>query len=162
MKNSKNSKKKSRCFNGAPNTSFLSSEHHASVLDPAGFISVDEHLRVVGRESEGWFALGDASSAPGVKLGYLARAQASTVAANIKASIKAAKQDNNASASLPPPSKWSANNGFEMMLVTLGRGNGTGHLGKWARFPGFAVAAIKGRDLFVGKTRAGLGVAPSA
>ena len=45
-----------------------------------------------------------------------------------------------------------------MLLVTLGRGSGTGHLGRWVRFPGVVVAAIKGRDLFVGKTRAGLGV----
>lgn len=154
-----NKKKLSRCFNGAPNTSFLSSS--ADVLDPAGFIRVDEHLRVVGKEAEGWFALGDASSAPGVKLGYLARAQAATVAANVKAAIAAAKKDGNkpASASPPPPSKWTPNNGLEMMLVTLGKGGGTGHLGKWLRFPGLAVAAIKGRDLFVGKTRAGLGVA---
>jgi len=45
------------------------------------------------------------------------------------------------------------------MLVTLGRGSGAGHLGRWVRLPGPAVAAVKGRDLFVGKTRAGLGVA---
>ena len=152
-----------RCFNGAPNTSFLSD---SSVVDAAGFVQVDEHLRVLGREAEGWFALGDASSAPGVKLGYLARAQASTVAANIRAAIKGAKAEEEggggpspSSLSAPLPSKWAPNNGLEMMLVTLGRGGGTGHLGKWLRFPGLAVAAIKGRDLFVGKTRAGLGVA---
>ena len=146
----------SRCFNGAPNTAFISSSSdNPSLLDAAGFIRVDEHLRVVGKEDQGWFALGDASSAPGVKLGYLARAQASTVASNIKAVMKAAKEKSTA----PNLSKWSANNGLEMMLVTLGKGSGTGHLGKWVRFPGVAVAAIKGRDLFVGKTRAGLGVA---
>lgn len=149
------------CFNGAPNTSFLSSSSSSDVLDPAGFIRVDEHLRVVGKEAEGWFALGDASSAPGVKLGYLARAQAATVAANVKAAIANAKKEegNPSASSLPPPSKWTPNNGLEMMLVTLGKGSGTGHLGRWLRFPGLAVAAIKGRDLFVGKTRAGLGVA---
>ena len=112
---------------------------------------------MVGKEDQGWFALGDASSAPGVKLGYLARAQASTVASNIKAAVKAAKEQQSTAAS--SLSKWSANNGLEMMLVTLGKGSGTGHLGRWVRFPGIAVAAIKGRDLFVGKTRAGLGVA---
>ena len=160
IKKKKKKKKKYRCFNGAPNTSFLSSSSPA-VLDAAGFIKVDEHLRVLGKEAEGWFALGDASAAPGVKLGYLARAQAATVAANIRAAIKAAKEKEagNKPSSALPPSKWTPNNGFEMMLVTLGKGSGTGHLGRWVRFPGLAVAAIKGRDLFVGKTRAGLGVA---
>jgi len=80
------------------------------------------------------------------------------VASNIKAAIGAAKGGRGAPAPAPP-ARWSANNGLEVMLVTLGRGSGAGHLGRWVRLPGLAVAAIKGRDLFVGKTRAGLGVA---
>ena len=79
------------------------------------------------------------------------------MAANIRAAIKGAKAEEEggggpspSSLSAPLPSKWAPNNGLEMMLVTLGRGGGTGHLGKWLRFPGLAVAAIKGRDLFVG------------
>ena len=147
------------CHASPPHTAWLP----AGVLDGSGFIKVDPHLRVQGSvPAPGrWFALGDACDAPGVKLGYLTRQQADVVAANVVAAVAAADGGEAAAAS-PLPATWAANGGGpEVMLVTLGRGAGTGHIGAWVRLPSLAVWLIKARDLFVGKTRAGVG-APAA
>lgn len=149
-----------RCHAAAPHTGWLP----AGVLNEGGFIRVDEHLAVLGPvPAPGrWFALGDACDAPGVKLGYLTRQQADVVAANIKAAAAAAAGADKKAVSTPLPAAWAANGGRpELMLVTLGRGAGTGHVGPWITLPSLAVWAIKARDLFVGKTRAGVG-APAA
>ena len=147
------------CHASPPHTAWLP----AGVLDGGGFIRVDPHLRVQGSlPAPGrWFALGDACNAPGIKLGYLTRQQADVVAANVVAAASAA-DDGMAAPPAPLPATWAANGGGpEVMLVTLGRGAGTGHVGPWIRLPSLAVWLIKARDLFVGKTRAGVG-APAA
>ena len=141
------------CYAGAPNTGFLRGGPGDACLDGAGFIRVDAALAVVAAPAS-WYALGDACDAPGVKLGYLARGQAGVVVANVKAAARGAPASN--------PSTWAPNGGRpEMMLVTLGRAAGAGHLGAWVRFPSLAVWALKSRDLFVGKTRAWIGAPPA-
>ena len=77
------------------------------------------------------------------------------MAANIRALAAAGGP---AAAPPPPlPKAWTPNNGLEMMLLTLGRHGGTAHVGQWVTLPSFLVAKIKSRDMFIGKTRAGLG-----
>lgn len=139
------------CHAAAPHTAWLAD---AGVLDGGGFIKVDAHLAVVGGPAPGrWFALGDACDAPGVKLGYLTRQQAGVVARNVRAA---------AGGGAPTAAAWAANGGKpEIMLVTLGRGAGTGHVGGWITLPSAAVWLIKARDLFVGKTRAWVGAPPA-
>ena len=152
------------CVPGAPNTAFLaeagagSESPSTSILDPAGFIRVDSHLRVSGTST--WFALGDAAAIPGVKLGYLTRGQAGVVVANLRA-LESAGGHFAARPDTPLPKAWTTNGGLEMMLVTLGPHAGTAHVGNWVTLPSFAVAAMKSRDLFVGKTRRGVGAPPA-
>jgi apoptosis-inducing factor 2 len=165
------------CVPGPPNTAFLDGPAVAAaaaggggqagssllpppttLLDGAGAIVVDAHLRVKG--SPTWFALGDAAAIPGVKLGYLARGQAAVVVANIKA-LEAGGGPRAARPDTPLPSAWKPNGGIEMMFVTLGPAAGTAHVGSWITLPSALVAAIKSRDLFVGKARRGVGAPPA-
>ena len=162
------------CVPGSPNTGFLAAGRPdgggegtqgaprppplASALDGAGFIRVDAHLRVRGRAT--WFALGDAAAIPGVKLGYLTRGQAGVVVANIKA-LEAGGGALAARPDAPLPKSWAANGGLEMMFVTLGPSAGAAHVGAWISLPSMVVAGIKSRDLFVGKTRKGVGAPPA-
>lgn len=159
------------CVPGAPNTAFLagaagassssgssSADGTPSPLDEAGFIRVDANLRVPGRAT--WFALGDAAAIPGVKLGYLTRGQAGVVVANIRA-LEAGGGPLAARPDTPLPKAWTPNGGLEMMFITLGPAAGAAHVGPWIRLPSAVVAAIKGRDLFVGKARSGVGAPPA-
>ena len=151
------------CVPGAPNTAFLAAAAGGEratppALDPAGFVRVDSHLRVAGRAT--WFALGDAAAIPGVKLGYLTRGQAGVVVANIRA-LEAAGGCLAARPDTPLARAWTPNGGLEMMFVTLGPAAGTAHVGRWITLPSMVVAGIKSGDLFVGKTRRGLGAPPA-
>lgn len=152
------------CVPGSPNTGFLSGaggssgKNGAPAVNPSGFISVDAHLRVPGTST--WFALGDAAAIPGVKLGYLTRGQAGVVVGNIKA-LEAAGGALAARPDSPLPKSWTPNGGLEMMFVTLGPSAGTAHVGSWISLPSVVVAGIKSRDLFIGKTRKGVGAPPA-
>mmetsp|Transcript_24199 Transcript_24199/g.52882 ORF Transcript_24199/g.52882 Transcript_24199/m.52882 type:complete len:364 (+) Transcript_24199:91-1182(+) len=129
-------------FGSKPNTEWLRSTSLSSILDDKGFVKVDPSLRVQGHKN--LFAIGDITDVKEVKLGYLAQLHAELTAKNITALIKkgdTAKLD-----------AWKPNNGTEAMFVSLGSGAGVGHMGG-CTCPGFMVANIKAKDLFVSMTR---------
>lgn len=68
------------CVGQRSNTGLMQA-HFAGSLTERGLIQVDEYLRV--QDTENIFALGDSSTAPGLKLGYLADAQGALLAKNI-------------------------------------------------------------------------------
>ena len=76
--------------------------------------------------------------------------QAHLLAANLKDSFNKGKTD-----AWKP---WKRDGGMSAMLVSLGPHAGTGHVA-CVPLPSWAVARIKGSDLFVGKTRKDIGLA---
>lgn len=133
-----------RCLGGRPNTGFLQG---LGILDTQGAIKVNDKLQVVGHSN--MFAVGDATDVKETKVGYLAGEHGKLVAANIQAA-RAGK----------PLKAWKPNGGMPVMLVSLGRKAGTGHIasvnltGCLAWLP----AMMKSGDLFTGKTKQDLGI----
>ncbi|GIL73417.1 hypothetical protein Vretimale_17578 [Volvox reticuliferus] len=137
------------CAGAKPNTAYLG-EDLAAVRDDKGLIKVLPTLQV--EDHPNIFALGDCNNVPEEKKGFLAMKQAELAAASIKALIKASK-----SGKPPKLGVWTPNMGMEMLLVTLGRSDGVCRMGG-SVFTGFLPAWLKGKDLFIGKTRAQLRV----
>ncbi|KAJ8551614.1 hypothetical protein K7X08_021629 [Anisodus acutangulus] len=117
-------------------------------LDSRGRLMVDSNLRIKGHSNI--FAIGDITDVPELKQGYLAQEHAKVAAKNIMSLIKGV-EDHHKLAVYKPATKALA-------LVSLGR-KGV------AQFPCLSIAGrvpgmVKSRDLFVGKTRKGLGLQP--
>ncbi|KAJ8526341.1 hypothetical protein K7X08_028818 [Anisodus acutangulus] len=118
-------------------------------LDSRGRLMVDSNLRIKGHSNI--FAIGDITDIPELKQGYLAQEHAKVAAKNIMLLIKGVENDHKF-AVYKPATKALA-------LVSLGRKEGV------AQFPCLSIAGripgmIKSGDLFVGKTRKGLGLQP--
>ncbi|XP_059307783.1 uncharacterized protein LOC132059244 [Lycium ferocissimum] len=118
-------------------------------LDSRGRLMVDSNLRIKGHNNI--FATGDITDIPELKQGYLAQEHAKVAAKNITLLIKGAEDDHKL-AVYKPATKALA-------LVSLGRKDAV------AQFPCLSIAGrvpgmIKSGDLFVGKTRKGLGLQP--
>ncbi|GIL49748.1 hypothetical protein Vafri_6045 [Volvox africanus] len=137
------------CAGAKPNTAYLG-EDLAAVRDERSLIKVLPTLQVENHLNI--FALGDCNNVPEEKKGFLAMKQAELAAASIKALIKAGTGGKS-----PKLGVWTPNMGMEMILVSLGRRDGVCRMGG-SVFTGFLPAWIKGKDLFVGKTRAQLRV----
>ncbi|KAK4359888.1 hypothetical protein RND71_022117 [Anisodus tanguticus] len=117
-------------------------------LDSRGRIMVDSNLRIKGHSNI--FAIGDITDVPELKQGYLAQEHTKVAAKNITSLIKGV-EDHHKLAVYKPATKALA-------LVSLGR-KGV------AQFPCLSIVGcvpgmIKSGDLFVGKTRKGLGLQP--
>ncbi|KAG5575027.1 hypothetical protein H5410_055161 [Solanum commersonii] len=118
-------------------------------LDSRGRVMVDSNLRIKGRNNI--FAIGDITDVSELKQGYLAQEHAKVVAKNITTLIKGVEDDHKL-AVYKPATKALA-------IVSLGRKDAV------AQFPCLSIAGrvpgmIKSGDLFVGKTRKGLGLQP--
>ncbi|OIT28793.1 PREDICTED: apoptosis-inducing factor homolog B-like [Nicotiana attenuata] len=118
-------------------------------LDSRGRLMVDSNLRIKGHNNI--FAIGDITDIPELKQGYLAQEHAKIAAKNITLSIKGVEDDHKL-AVYKPATKALA-------IVSLGRKEAV------AQFPCLSIAGrvpgmIKSGDLFVGKTRKGLGLQP--
>eukprot|EP00884_Botryococcus_braunii_P002732 jgi/Botrbrau1/1245/Bobra.0163s0038.1 len=138
------------CIAGKPHSEWL--RKHPAVLDQGGYVKVDSCFRVQDAPAS-WFAVGDVSNLPGVKLLYLAGMQGDLLASNLKALIQKGPD-----AKLKP---WTKNGfGVEAMFISLGPKAGTGHLA-CLLFPSFLAAAIKSGDLFIGKGRSEVGASPA-
>ncbi|KAK4798937.1 hypothetical protein SAY86_024302 [Trapa natans] len=117
-------------------------------LDERGRLMVDENLRVNGHKNI--FAIGDITDVPELKQGYLAQAHAQLTAKNLTILMKGGKETR--LAAYKP--------GSALAIVSLGRKEAV------AQFPfmttiGCLPGKIKSGDLFVGKTRKGLGLNPN-
>ncbi|KAH0714428.1 hypothetical protein KY284_007333 [Solanum tuberosum] len=118
-------------------------------LDSRGRVMVDSNLRIKGHNNI--FAIGDITDVPELKQGYLAQEHAKVVAKNITTLVKGVEDDHKL-AVYKPATKALA-------IVSLGRKDAV------AQFPCLSIAGrvpgmIKSGDLFVGKTRKGLGLQP--
>lgn len=118
-------------------------------LDSRGRVMVDSNLRIKGRNNI--FAIGDITDVPELKQGYLAQEHAKVATKNITSLIKGVEDDHKL-AVYKPATKALA-------IVSLGRKEAV------AQFPCLSIAGrvpgmIKSGDLFVGKTRKGLGLQP--
>ncbi|KAL1362687.1 hypothetical protein HN51_010910 [Arachis hypogaea] len=117
-------------------------------LDDEGRIKVDEHLRVKGKTNI--FAIGDITDIKEIKQGMFASAQGVLVAKNLKVLIEGSGKE-------PKLGTYKAQ--APMSIVSLGRKHGVAQfpfMTILGRFPGM----IKSGDLFVGKKRKELGLAP--
>lgn len=117
-------------------------------MDGKGRITVDKHLMVTGHTNI--FALGDITDIPEIKQGYLAKQHAEVAAKNLKHLIAGSNE-----------SKFSSYkaNTSGIAIISLGRKEGL------AQFPfmsliGCVPGILKSKDLFVGKSRKELGLAP--
>ncbi|KAG0448756.1 hypothetical protein HPP92_027658 [Vanilla planifolia] len=117
----------------------------AQSLDKKGLLTVDENLRVKGHDNI--FAIGDITDVPELKQGFLAQKHASVVAKNLTLLIKGTPVKKLATYTASPP----------IALVSLGRKEGVAQL-PFGTISGCLPGKIKSKDLFVGKTRKGLGL----
>ncbi|PQE28020.1 amid-like mitochondrial oxidoreductase protein [Rutstroemia sp. NJR-2017a WRK4] len=114
-----------------PNSSFVPEKY----LNPAGFVIVDEFLRVKGTTDV--YAAGDISAVERAQYGHMDK-QSAHVAKNLGLVLKGAEQ-----VKYKPDPK-------DMLAVPVGKKVGTGHMGS-IRLPSFLVNMVKGKTLFTDK-----------
>ncbi|RAK94898.1 NAD(P)/FAD-dependent oxidoreductase [Aspergillus ibericus CBS 121593] len=115
-----------------PNNAYIPT----TFLTPDGWVKVDEHLNVVDTETSlpDIYAVGDITYHPDRLLSRVSK-QAITVAVNIVSRIENEYR----------PVRYSADAQMKMLVVSVGRGTGTGHLAGWTLW-GCLVWVFKGRD----------------
>ncbi|KAG0470438.1 hypothetical protein HPP92_016526 [Vanilla planifolia] len=133
------------CVGQPVGSSWLHGSILAQSLDKKGLLTVDENLRVKGHDNI--FAIGDITDVPELKQGFLAQKHASVVAKNLTLLIKGTPVKKLATYTASPP----------IALVSLGRKEGVAQL-PFGTISGCLPGKIKSKDLFVGKTRKGLGL----
>jgi len=121
-----------------------------TVLDSSGRVLVDEHLRVEGTSNI--FAIGDITALPEPKLGIWAGKHAAAVIASLRSLIRARDPEQ------VKLKKYKPATGSQMMLVTLGRHHGTGHLPFGDFTNSWFARTVKSRDMFIGRYRKGIGL----
>ncbi|XP_004135044.1 apoptosis-inducing factor 2 [Cucumis sativus] len=119
----------------------------AKSLDIHGRLMVDKHLRVRGFKNV--FAVGDITDLQEIKQGYLAERHAHVTSKNLKLMLAGANESR--LATYKP--------GSQLAIVSLGRKEGVAQL-PFITISGCIPGLIKSGDLFVGKTRKELGLAP--
>lgn len=127
-------------------SSWLQNSVFKELVDKQGHIKVDESLHLRGKTNV--FAVGDITDIKEIKQGFLAEKQAKVVASNVHISLKGSNRKLKVYKTAPP-----------MGIVSLGRNAGVAQL-PFGTFIGCLPGRIKSRDLFVEKTRKGLGIDP--
>lgn len=117
------------------------------VLDGNGRVLVDAHLRMAG--SSRIFVAGDITALPEPKLGIWAGRQAAVVIANLRALMRGGRG----------LKTYRPATGSQMMLVTLGRNHGTGHIPLGDFTNSWFARRVKSRDMFIGRYRKAVGLA---
>ncbi|XP_022968309.1 apoptosis-inducing factor homolog B-like [Cucurbita maxima] len=116
-------------------------------LDIHGRLMVDKHMRVRGFKNV--FAVGDITDLQEIKQGYLAERHAHITSKNLKVLLMGGNERKLATYKLGSP----------LAIVSLGRKEGVAQL-PFTTISGCIPGLIKSGDLFVGKTRKELGLAP--
>ncbi len=136
-----------RCFGYRIDVSYL--RNLSGALDPQGRVAVTPSLSLPGHPNI--FAAGDITALPELKLGIWAGKHAKTVIANLRALLQ-----NPARAKLRT---YNPATGNRMMLVTLGRRHGAGHVPVFGDFSNAWLARkLKSEDVFIGRYRKGVGL----
>ncbi len=116
------------------------------VRTPDGHLKVDEHLRLAGTSHI--FVAGDITALPEPKLGIWAGKHAAVVIRNLRCLLRGKGR----------PAIYRPATGNRMMLVTLGRNHGTGHLPFGDFSNAWLARTLKSRDMFIGRYRKGVGL----
>ncbi|CAM6016516.1 unnamed protein product [Sphagnum balticum] len=135
------------CIGKRVGSSWLRDSELSSLLDDQGRLKVDANLRVEGKKNV--FACGDIANTVEIKQGFLAGKQAAVVTENIK---KLSKDPKGSKLAVYTPLK------APFGIVSLGRSAGVAQL-PFATIIGWLPGTLKSKDLFVGKSRKGLGLA---
>lgn len=124
---------------------------HPDTVDDRGFVKVNEFLQVQGHLN--WFAIGDCSNLPEVKLGYQAVQQAKEVHKTLLSMFEKGPER----AIL---TKHKPYTGMRALAVSLGKYNGAMHVAEWTLpwFMWFIPTFFKSRDLLVSMSRKELGL----
>lgn len=133
------------CVGKKVGSSWLQSTILKDKLDENGRLKVDEYLRVEGHSNI--FAVGDVTGIKEIKQGFLAQKQALVLAENIKQLSRVPDGKLTVYKPLAAP----------MGIVSLGRHAGVAQL-PFGTILGWLPGMLKSKDLFVGKTRKGLGL----
>ncbi|CAM8967989.1 unnamed protein product [Rhodiola kirilowii] len=129
-------------------SSWLSETFLNKSMDDKGRLSVDKYLRVTGHASI--FALGDITDIPEIKQGYLAKEHATVASKNLKKLIAGCDES---------ALYFYKANTSGLAIVSLGRKEGLAQL-PFMSLIGCVPGILKSKDLFVGKSRKELGLAP--
>jgi NADH dehydrogenase FAD-containing subunit len=135
-----------RAFGVRPHSEYLDGGSLAGRRDEAGYVRVDDELRVVGESNV--FAVGDVSDADRDMAGIASR-QAALVAANIRVLITG--EGELAEWETMPP----------MIAIPLGPDGGAGFLGDGVAGAA-TISELKGRDMFIGHYAEFFDAAPAA
>ncbi|KAG2438421.1 hypothetical protein HYH02_010876 [Chlamydomonas schloesseri] len=139
------------CAGARPNTGFLRGGELEGCLTENGSIKVLPSLQVEGQPH--MFALGDCTNVPEAKLGYLATEHGKLVAVSLKTLI-----GSKPGSPAPKLGAWKPNMGNQVMIVSLGRGDGVCRMNGNV-CGGCLPTNIKSKGLFVADYRKQLGVA---
>ena len=134
------------CHGYRIDTSYL--QNWPGVLDSQGRVQVGPSLQMSGTTNV--FAAGDITALPEPKLGMWAGKHAETVIANLRTLMK----DGSGELRTYRPAT-----GSQVMLVTLGRRHGAGHLPFGDFSNPWLARRLKSQDMFVGKYRKRVGLA---
>jgi len=130
-----------------PNTQYMD----PAFLNERGQIMVDDHLQVKGLE--GVYAMGDVTDLKEVKKAIYVQNHVKVAAKNIAATVRGAA----------PSATYAPKTGDEMMLVTLGRSGGVGHMpGLGTIKANWMIRMFKAGDMLTGMMRKGIGAPKSA
>ncbi|XP_076955437.1 uncharacterized protein LOC143630256 [Bidens hawaiensis] len=135
-----------KCISDPIGSSWLNDTILKDSLDDRGRLMVDANLRVKGFDNI--FAIGDITDIPEPKQGYLAQSHALVAANNIKLLIEGGDEGK--------LGKYSPDT-LGIAIVSLGRRDALSQI-KCITMIGRIPGMIKSKDLFVGKTRKGLGL----
>lgn len=133
------------CIGKKVSSSWLQSSVLKEKVEADGRLKVDKFLRVEGFPNI--FAVGDITAIKEIKQGFLAQNQAHVLAENIKRLLKNPDSALNVYKPLAKP----------MGIVSLGRHVGVAQL-PFGTILGCLPGMLKSKDLFIGKTRKGLGL----
>jgi NADH dehydrogenase FAD-containing subunit len=122
----------------------------APVLDAAGRVLTDQYLRMAGTENI--FVAGDITALPEPRLGIWAGKHAAVIIDNLRKLIRTTPASRTRLASYKPAT------GSRMMLVTLGRSHGTGHIPPVDFTNSWFARSVKSRDMFIGRYRKAIGL----
>eukprot|EP01018_Ginkgo_biloba_P012350 Gb_28104 [translate_table: standard] len=132
------------CIGKRVGSSWLKESVFQDTVDKEGHLKVDSCLRLRGKSNV--FAIGDIVDVKEIKQGFLAQKHADIVAGNIKKLLKDSKHK---------LSTYKASS--TMAIVSLGRNVAVAQL-PFGTTIGCIPGKIKSKDLFIGKTRKGLGL----
>ncbi len=137
------------CHGYRIDTGYMRNNFANSLEEPSGRVRVTETLTVAGVTDRRMFAAGDITNLAEPKLGLWAGKHAETIAENLRILMSGKKS---ALRTYRPAT------GSQMMVVTLGRRHGTGHLPMMDFTNSWVAQKLKSEDMLIGRYRKRIGL----